>query len=38
VAYEEIQFTKAPEIMRGMGRDLGKAERALGELRDKGLA
>jgi catechol 2,3-dioxygenase-like lactoylglutathione lyase family enzyme len=38
VAYEDIQFTKAPEIMRGMGLDLGKTEAAQQELRDKGLS
>ena len=38
VAYSDIQFTKAPEIMRGMGLELEKSERALRELRDKGLA
>ncbi len=38
VAYEEIQFTKAPEILRGMGLELGKTESALRELQDKGLA
>ena len=39
VAYEEIQFTKAPEILRGMGLDgLRKGESALEELRAKGLA
>jgi lactoylglutathione lyase len=37
VAYEEIQFTKAPEVLRGMSLELGKSERALGELRAKGL-
>jgi lactoylglutathione lyase len=37
VAYEEIQFTKAPEILRGMGLELGKTESALRELREKGL-
>jgi lactoylglutathione lyase len=38
VQYDEIQFTKAPEVLRGMGLDgLGKAERALAELREKGL-
>jgi lactoylglutathione lyase len=38
VDYREIQFTKTPEILRGM--DLGelpKTEQALGELRAKGL-
>jgi predicted enzyme related to lactoylglutathione lyase len=38
VAYSDIQFTKAPEIMRGMGLQLEKSDRALSELRDKGLA
>ena len=38
VAYSEIQFTKTPEILRGMGVELEKSESALQELRDKGLA
>ena len=39
VEYGEIQFTKAPEILRGMGLGrLEKSERALAELREKGLA
>ena len=41
VAYSEIQFTKTPEILRGMGVEvekLEKSENALNELRDKGLA
>ena len=39
VDYREIQFTKAPEVLRGMGLDgLEKRESALAELRDKGLA
>jgi lactoylglutathione lyase len=37
VAYEDIQFTKAPEILRGMQLELGKREQALEELREKGL-
>jgi predicted enzyme related to lactoylglutathione lyase len=38
VAYEDVQFTKAPELLRGMGlEDLEKTERALEELRAKGL-
>jgi predicted enzyme related to lactoylglutathione lyase len=37
VAYEDVQFTKTPEILRGMGLELGKSESALRELRDKGL-
>ena len=31
-------FTKAPEILRGMGLELEKSESAQRELRDKGLA
>lgn len=38
VAYSEIQFTKAPEILRGMGLELDKSESALRELRHKGYA
>jgi lactoylglutathione lyase len=39
VDYREIQFTKTPEVLRGMGLDeLRKSERALTELRGKGLA
>ncbi len=39
VEYSEVQFTKAPEILRGTGLDgLGKSEAALAELRAKGLA
>ncbi len=39
VAYEDVQFTKAPEILSAMGLDdLEKTERALEELRSKGLA
>jgi len=39
VDYRDIQFTKAPEILRGMGLDdLGKSDQALSELRDKGLS
>ena len=38
VAYADIQFTKAPEVLRGMGLDgLEKTERARAELRQKGL-
>jgi catechol 2,3-dioxygenase-like lactoylglutathione lyase family enzyme len=38
VDYREVQFTKAPEVLRGMGLDgLAKSERALAELRAKGL-
>src|SRR5579863_4607837 len=39
VDYREIQFTKAPAVLRGMGLEqLEKTERALTELRGKGLA
>ena len=39
VDYREIQFTKAPEVLRGMGLDgLEKTDKALAELRAKGLA
>ena len=39
VDYSEIQFTKAPEILTGMGlQSLKKSEKALDELRRKGLA
>jgi lactoylglutathione lyase len=38
VEYSEIQFTKSPEVLDGMGLDgQEKSERALGELRKKGL-
>ena len=38
VDYREIQFTKAPRILEGMGlAGLEKSERALGELRAKDL-
>ncbi len=39
VQYSEIQFTKAPEVLDGMGFGrLKKTEDALGQLRRKGLA
>jgi catechol 2,3-dioxygenase-like lactoylglutathione lyase family enzyme len=39
VEYSEVQFTKAPNILRGMGLGgLRKSENALEELRKKGLA
>jgi hypothetical protein len=38
VEYGDIQFSKTPEVMRGMELDLPKSERALAELRDGGLA
>ena len=39
VDYRDVQFTKAPRVLEGMGiAGLEKSERALDELRDKGLA
>jgi len=39
VDYRDIQFTKTPRILEGMGlSDLEKSENALTELREKGLA
>ena len=39
VDYRDVQFTKADRVLEGMGlTDLGKSERALGELRAKGLS
>lgn len=37
VDYRDVQFTKAPRIARAMGLTGGKSERALAELRQKGL-
>jgi hypothetical protein len=38
VDYREIQFTKSDRVLEGMGLDgLAKSERALAELREKGL-
>jgi hypothetical protein len=37
VDYREVQFTKAPEILHGMGLELEKTEKAIAELRAKGL-
>ena len=38
VDYRDVQFTKAPEVLRGMGLGgLSKSDAALEELRDKGL-
>jgi catechol 2,3-dioxygenase-like lactoylglutathione lyase family enzyme len=37
VQYDEVQFTKTDVVMRGMGLGLSKTERALEELRVKGL-
>jgi len=39
VGYDNIQFTKAPNVLRGMGMsDLVKSEKAIKELTDKGMA
>ena len=38
VDYRDVQFTKAPEVLRGMGLELEKREQAKAELRGKGLA
>jgi predicted enzyme related to lactoylglutathione lyase len=39
VEYRDVQFTKTTRILAGMGLDgLDKSDRALGELREKGLA
>ena len=38
VSYQNIQFTKAPNVLRGMGLDdLGKTDGALTELENKGM-
>lgn len=38
VGYEDVQFTKAPEVLRALGAEgLRKSERALAELREKGI-
>ena len=38
VDYKDIQFTKAPNVLHGMGLDhLAKSEKAKKELADKGL-
>jgi hypothetical protein len=38
VDYADIQFTKAPHILHGMGLDLRKTEKAQRELAQKGMA
>jgi catechol 2,3-dioxygenase-like lactoylglutathione lyase family enzyme len=39
VDYRDIQFTKAPEVLRALGTEgLSKSESAMTELREKGLA
>ncbi len=38
VQYDEVQFTKTERVLTRMGLDLAKTEKALAELRAKGLA
>jgi predicted enzyme related to lactoylglutathione lyase len=38
VEYSNVQFTKAPHVLRGMGLDLAKNDKARGELAEKGMA
>ena len=38
IAYSDIQFTKAPHVLRGMGLDLDKNANAKKELAEKGMA
>jgi lactoylglutathione lyase len=38
VDYADVQFSKTPEVLRGMGLELPKSDRALAELDEKGLA
>lgn len=38
VEYAAVQFTKAPQVQRGMGLELEKDENALRQLADKGMA
>ena len=38
VDYREVQFLKAPEVLRALGLDLEKTDRAREELRAKGIA
>jgi hypothetical protein len=37
VEYANIQFTKAAHVLRGMGLDLAKNDKALAELAEKGM-
>jgi catechol 2,3-dioxygenase-like lactoylglutathione lyase family enzyme len=37
VDYRDVQFTKTPEVLRAMDLELEKSERALAELRAKGV-
>ena len=38
VEYGDVQFTKAPLVLKAMGFELDKSEKALRELADKGMA
>jgi len=38
VEYANVQFTKAPHVLRGMGLDLAKTDNARRELAEKGMA
>lgn len=38
IGYADIQFTKAPHVLRGMGLELTKTDKARRELAEKGLA
>ncbi len=38
IEYSNIQFTKAPHVLRGMGLSLTKNDKAKAELADKGMA
>jgi catechol 2,3-dioxygenase-like lactoylglutathione lyase family enzyme len=38
VAYADLQYTKAPNVLRGMQLDLPKSEKAKKQLADKGMA
>jgi catechol 2,3-dioxygenase-like lactoylglutathione lyase family enzyme len=38
IEYSNIQFTKAPNVLKGMGLALGKNEKAKRELAEKGMA
>jgi lactoylglutathione lyase len=37
VDYRDVQFSKTPEVLRGMGLELEKSDRARDELRAKGM-
>lgn len=37
VDYADVQFTKAPQVLRAMGLDVAKSDKALKELADKGV-